>query len=362
MKVAPQLPHTHLLCLQLLIDFVLHQDLALHHIYQAQQQQQRQRLPGDGRSSAHSITNGQTSTDGQTYTPSQADNRVHVSNTSRVNMEQLASSSTGSSSTGSDYMQHGSYAGSAVMYQHGQHKQQQQQQDCVPLPGLLSPASAAAATNAAAAGLAVRQSPAGSSTLHSFIADGECSYVTWLLQNATAEQLHKVLTWQVEDWADYWRSLFPRLTSLLELASREAADAAAVAPCGVTLACNQGCRCGAGACPHSSLTAPKVATAAAATPASPAAAVGPSMQKLEQVVDEAETLIFLGDIHNHLPMFQSVVRTPETGQLGTASPTAQAKGGTQDGADTWPGMIGGLQGPSRHKGITLLQQPKSVRC
>jgi hypothetical protein len=38
------------------------------------------------------------------------------------------------------------------------------------------------------------------------------------------------------------------------------------------------------------------------------------MQQLEQIVDEAQTLMYLANCHNHLPMFQSVCINLETGQ------------------------------------------------
>jgi hypothetical protein len=85
------------------------------------------------------------------------------------------------------------------------------------------------------------------------------------------------------------------LVVLLELATCEAADAA---DAGATEAV---------------LAAPSAA--AAASP-------GPHMQRLEQVIDEVQTLIYLADCHNHLPMFESVVVNLETGAQGQVATAA----------------------------------------
>jgi hypothetical protein len=90
------------------------------------------------------------------------------------------------------------------------------------------------------------------------------------------------------------QSLFKRLVVLLELATCEAADTAAEAAA--------------------------AAAEAGSTPPAAAAGPGPSMQRLEQVVDECHTLIYLANCHNHLPMFQSIAWNLETGELGAASP------------------------------------------
>jgi hypothetical protein len=94
------------------------------------------------------------------------------------------------------------------------------------------------------------------------------------------------------------QSLFTRLTVLLELAAAEAADAAETQP-------PLPCCCRAILCSH---------TQAAHTAAAAAASPRPHMQQLEQIVDEAQTLMYLANCHNHLPMFQSVVIHLETGQ------------------------------------------------
>jgi hypothetical protein len=45
------------------------------------------------------------------------------------------------------------------------------------------------------------------------------------------------------------------------------------------------------------------------------------MLQLSELVDEEETLTFLAEIHNHLPMFQSAVYNMDTGEQG--APTSQ---------------------------------------
>jgi hypothetical protein len=45
------------------------------------------------------------------------------------------------------------------------------------------------------------------------------------------------------------------------------------------------------------------------------------MLQLSELVDEVETLTFLAEIHNHLPMFQSAVYNMDTGEQG--APTSQ---------------------------------------
>jgi hypothetical protein len=62
-----------------------------------------------------------------------------------------------------------------------------------------------------------------------------------------------------------------------------------------------------------------MAPAAAAAMAA-AAGLGPYMLQLSEVVDEVETMTFLAEIYNHLPMFQSAVFNMETGQQGTPTP------------------------------------------
>jgi hypothetical protein len=44
------------------------------------------------------------------------------------------------------------------------------------------------------------------------------------------------------------------------------------------------------------------------------------MLQLAEVVDETQTLTFLAEIHNHLPLFQSAVINMDTGEQGAPNP------------------------------------------
>ncbi|WIA30992.1 hypothetical protein OEZ86_001034 [Tetradesmus obliquus] len=175
--------------------------------------------------------------------------------------------------------------------------------------------SADAAGRAAAAAQAGTRRAAGS--FSSQAADG--SYVMRLLHNATVEQVQLVEAWGVEDWCSYWRSLFARVVVLLELATGEAADAST--PQQTTAAL---CAASNHQLLHSAHPAAAQATASASAASSTAAAAaaaarGVYMQRLEQIMEEVQTLVYLAHCHNHIPMYQSVVVNLETGEQGTAA-------------------------------------------
>ncbi|WIA11141.1 hypothetical protein OEZ85_011284 [Tetradesmus obliquus] len=224
---------------QLLVDMVLHQELVVAEILQQQRQQQQQ----------HELRRDGTDTGSSSSSSSSSSSRGVGSQDSPAAAQDSSHRGKGSSAAPARSL------------------------DLFRLTDAVGRAAAAAQAGTRRAAAA-----SSSSSSSSQAADG--SYVMRLLRNPTLEQVQLVQAWGVEDWCNYWRSLFTRLAVLLELATREA-EAAAASP----------------------------------SPAA-AAAHGPHMQHLERVVDEVQTLTYLVHCHNHLPMFQSVLVNLETGEAG----------------------------------------------
>jgi hypothetical protein len=127
--------------------------------------------------------------------------------------------------------------------------------------------------------------------------------------------------------------MFVQLTSLLELATREAADAAEQQQQQVPPTSSVGCTCGATDCPS---VCPQAGFAAAvdAQPVSPVCA-GPYMRRLWEIVDEVQTTAFLADIHNPMVVYEAAVFNMETGEVGPPPPHHRLRVAQRMELTTW---------------------------
>lgn len=133
-----------------------------------------------------------------------------------------------------------------------------------------------------------------------------CSYVAELLQSATVNDIHRILSLSPTDWLDYWNQCFLKMVVHLELADREPADNSQ---------------------PHGNVRGDSSTASVDLLPAStehadllPRSPVD-SLQQLYNFVDIAARDVVLAYCFNHVPLLEAcmcscVLRTPQTPPAG----------------------------------------------